>query len=115
MAIMTRHRSGNELFCPAWHQCGGARRAGSPECFSKERAPTMLVFPLNVMQIKKFSLFPLAFAIAAGTLVPGSVSFAAAHHRTRPAAHNKAAAEGPALAPLAAQSALAAGAPALPA
>ena len=80
----------------------------------------MRVLALNVMHIKKSSLLPLAFAIAAGTFVPASASFAAAHHKAAPAAHRKAAAHKkaeaePALAPLAAQTSLAPNAPALPA
>ena len=75
------------------------------------------------MQIKTFSLFPVLFAIAAGTLVASPVSFAAANHPAKPVAHKKAAAVKEkkataavnALPPLAAQTALAGGAPELPA
>jgi D-alanyl-D-alanine carboxypeptidase (penicillin-binding protein 5/6) len=72
------------------------------------------------MHIKKSFLLPLAFVLAAGTLVPATASFAATHHKARPAAHKKAAAHKkeaaePAMQPLAAQTSLAPGAPALPA
>ena len=72
------------------------------------------------MQTKTFSILPVVFAIAVGTLIPGSASFAAKHHAaSKPAAHKKAApnkkaaAAVSALPPLAAQSALADNAPAL--
>jgi serine-type D-Ala-D-Ala carboxypeptidase (penicillin-binding protein 5/6) len=67
------------------------------------------------MQNKKISFLPLLFAIAAGTLLPGSASFAAAHHATKPAAHKKAATAADTKAPLAAQTASAGSPPALPA
>jgi serine-type D-Ala-D-Ala carboxypeptidase (penicillin-binding protein 5/6) len=67
------------------------------------------------MQNKKISFLPLLFAIAAGTLLPGSASFAAAHHATKPAAHKKAATAVDTKAPLAAQTASAGSPPALPA
>ena len=60
------------------------------------------------MQIKTFSILPVLFAIAAGTMGPGSASFAA----TKPAPHKKAANTRP---PLAAQTSLAGNPPALPA
>ena len=77
----------------------------------------MAVPSLNVMQFKKSSLLPLAFAVAVGSLAPASAAFAAAHHKAKPAAHKKqkAAAEGPAADALPAQTALAPNAPALPA
>lgn len=64
------------------------------------------------MQLKNFSILPVAFAIAAGALVPGSVSFAtpkSAKHATQ----KKPAAEAPAPAPVPGQTAVAGGAPAL--
>ena len=78
------------------------------------------------MHIKTSSLLPVLFAIAAGTLVPSSASFAAQHpaakqHASKSASANKAAsgkkasAAANALPPLEAQNALAANPPALPA
>ena len=67
------------------------------------------------MQIKTSSILPLLFVIAAGALVPGSASFAARHHATKPAPHKMAAAPVNAAPPLAAQIALAGNPPALPA
>ena len=67
------------------------------------------------MQTKTFSIFPIIFAIAAVTLVPGQASFAGGHPATKSAAHKKAAADANALPPLAAQIALAGNPPALPA
>ncbi|RZL93668.1 MAG: serine-type D-Ala-D-Ala carboxypeptidase, partial [Variovorax sp.] len=52
------------------------------------------------MQPKTFSILPLVFAIAAGALVPISVSFAASHAAKR-ATHTKPTADAPAPAPLA--------------
>jgi D-alanyl-D-alanine carboxypeptidase (penicillin-binding protein 5/6) len=78
------------------------------------------------MQTKTFSILPIAFAIAAGALIPGTGALAASHKATKPAAAKKAAplknaaskktaaAEG-GLPPLAAETALAANAPELPA
>jgi D-alanyl-D-alanine carboxypeptidase (penicillin-binding protein 5/6) len=68
------------------------------------------------MQIKPPSILPLAFAMAMamGTLVSGPLAFAATQ-AAKPAANKKAAAAAPAPAPLAGQSAVAGGAPALPA
>lgn len=66
------------------------------------------------MQTKSFSILLAVFAIAAAALLPSSMSFAARHHAAKPAAHKKAAAEAPAPAP-AGQTAVAGGAPALPA
>ena len=70
---------------------------------------------MNPMQSTKFALLPLVFAIAAGTLVPSLATFAADRHAAKSAAHKKPAAEVPAPAPLAGQSAVAGGAPAIPA
>jgi serine-type D-Ala-D-Ala carboxypeptidase (penicillin-binding protein 5/6) len=74
----------------------------------------MLVLPLNAMYTKRHSILPLVFAITAGTLLPASMSFAAPHHAAKSATHKKPAAEAPAAAP-AGQTAVAGGAPALPA
>lgn len=70
---------------------------------------------MNAMQTKSSPLLPVAFAIALGALSSTSPSFAAAHHAARSAAHRKPAATAPAQAPLAGQSAVAGGPPALPA
>ncbi|AMO24070.1 D-alanyl-D-alanine carboxypeptidase PBP5/6 [Ramlibacter solisilvae] len=67
------------------------------------------------MQAKKFSLHPVVFAIAAGALVVASPSFAGGHPPSKAAVHKKPAATAPAPAPLAGESAVAGGAPALPA
>jgi len=67
------------------------------------------------MQSKTSPILPLILAIAAGTLAPGSVSFAAKHHATKPASPKKATAAANALPPLAAQTSLAGSPPALPA
>ncbi len=67
------------------------------------------------MKTKTFSILPVLFVIAAGALAPGSASFAGGHHATKPVSHKKAAASEAALAPLAAQIALAGSPPALPA
>lgn len=64
------------------------------------------------MQLKNYSFLPLAFAIATGALIPGAASFAASH-AAKPAAHKKSAAVEPAPAPLAGQTAVAGGPPAL--
>ncbi|MDM0119663.1 D-alanyl-D-alanine carboxypeptidase family protein [Variovorax arabinosiphilus] len=64
------------------------------------------------MQLKNYSFLPLAIAIATGALVPGAASFAAAH-AAKPAAQKKSAAVEPAPAPLAGQTAVAGGPPAL--
>ena len=66
------------------------------------------------MQSPKSALLPLVFAIAAGTLVPSAATFAAERHAAKPAARKKPSAE-PGPAPLAGQSAVADGAPAIPA
>src|SRR5262245_21953295 len=68
---------------------------------------------MSAMQTKRFSILPLAFAIAAGALVPSAMSFAAPHKAAKPAAHKKPAAEAPASAPVAGQTAVAGGPPAL--
>ena len=70
---------------------------------------------INAMQIKTSTIFPVLFAIAAIALAPHSASFAGGHHATKPAPHKKAAPAVNALPPLAAQAALAANPPALPA
>ena len=67
--------------------------------------------PTNAMQIKSFSLLPIAFAIAAGALAPSSVSFAAPQRAAKAAAQKQAAPAAEDLVP--AQNSLAAGAPAL--
>ncbi len=73
------------------------------------------------MNTKTSPLLPILFAIAAGILMPNSASFAASPKAAKPAAHKKAApnkkatAAVNALPPLAAETALAADAPALPA
>jgi D-alanyl-D-alanine carboxypeptidase (penicillin-binding protein 5/6) len=66
------------------------------------------------MQPKNFSILPVVFALAAGALVPNSVSFAASHTAKR-ATQPKPAAAAPAPAPVAGQTAVAGGAPAIPA
>ena len=48
-------------------------------------------FPTNTMQIKRFSLLPVVFAIAAGTLGPTSLSFAAPQRPAKGAAAKRAA------------------------
>ncbi|MDO8285686.1 MAG: D-alanyl-D-alanine carboxypeptidase family protein [Rhodoferax sp.] len=67
------------------------------------------------MQTKTSPILPLILAIAAGTLAPGSASFAAKHHASKPASPKKATAAANALPPLAAQTSLAGSPPALPA
>ena len=67
------------------------------------------------MHSPKFALLPLVFAIAAGTLVPSAATFAAERHAAKPAVRKKPAAEASGPAPLAGQSAVADGAPAIPA
>ena len=68
----------------------------------------------TLMQPNNFSILPVVFAIAAGALVPNSVSFAASHAAKR-ATQPKPAAAAPASAPVAGQTAVAGGAPAIPA
>ena len=73
---------------------------------------------MKTMQTKTFSILPLVFAIATGALIPGTASSAPKQHHAAKAAPQKKAAAAPAanaLPPLAAQTALADGAPALPA
>jgi len=67
------------------------------------------------MQTKTFSILPVIFAIAAGTLVPGSASFAAKHQTAKPVSPKRAVATVNTLPPLAAQTSLASNPPALPA
>ena len=68
------------------------------------------------MQIKTFSILPVILAIAFGSLIPASTTFARVHHATKAAPSKKAAAAATtALPPLAAQPALAGSPPALPA
>jgi serine-type D-Ala-D-Ala carboxypeptidase (penicillin-binding protein 5/6) len=67
---------------------------------------------MNPMQIKNFSIAPVVFAIAAGVLIPSSLSFAA-KHTAKSAAHKKPAADVPASAPVAGQTAVAGGPPTL--
>jgi len=70
--------------------------------------------PLTNVQAKRLSTLSIAFAIAAGGLVPYSASYAASHHAAKPAAQNKKpAASAPASAPAAAPAATAGGQPAL--
>ncbi len=73
---------------------------------------------MKTMQTKIFSILPLVFAIAAGALIPGTASSAPKQHHAAKTAPQKKTAAAPAanaLPPLAAQTALADGAPALPA
>jgi D-alanyl-D-alanine carboxypeptidase (penicillin-binding protein 5/6) len=70
---------------------------------------------MTAMQTKIFSILPVVVAIAVGGLVPASASFAASHHAAKTAARKKPAAAAPAPAPLAGESAVAGGPPALPA
>lgn len=74
------------------------------------------------MKNKTFSLLPIVLAIAAGSMFPGSASFAATHKATKSAPHatkatatKKVAAAANALPPLAADNSLAGTPPALPA
>lgn len=67
------------------------------------------------MKTKTLSILPVIFAVAAGTLVPGSASFAAGQKTTKSAPHKKTSTPVNALPPLAAQTALAGNPPALPA
>ncbi|WP_093238684.1 D-alanyl-D-alanine carboxypeptidase family protein [Variovorax sp. EL159] len=70
--------------------------------------------PLTNVQAKRLSTLSIAFAIAAGGLVPYSASYAASHHAAKPAAQNKKpAASAPASAPAATPAATAGGQPAL--
>lgn len=74
----------------------------------------MPALPPNTMKLKTFPILPVVFAIAAGALVPGATSFAATHAAKRPT-HTKPTADAPASAPVAGQTAVAGGAPAIPA
>src|SRR4030095_15009494 len=76
------------------------------------RSATMFAIPMNAMQTKNFSLPPVVFAIAAGALVPGSTSFAAAHNAAKHATHKKPTAAVPVAAPLADQIVVVGSAPA---
>ena len=67
------------------------------------------------MQSKSLATLPAVFAIAVGALLSCSTSFAAKHHPAQPVSHKKSAVAVNALPPLAAQTSLAANAPALPA
>ena len=67
------------------------------------------------MPSKKLTLLPLALALAAGSLVFTSAATAADRHAARPSSHKKAAAEASSPAPVAGHSAVAGGAPAIPA
>ena len=82
---------------------------------SSERSATMLVLPMNAMQTKSLSILPVVFAIATAAVVPSSIAFAAPHHATKAAAHKKPVVNTPASAPVAGQTAVAGGPPALPA
>jgi len=94
-----------------------ANRQPSQE--TRPQSATIDALPNHTLQAKTFSLLPIALAIAVGTLLPSSASFAAKHPAAaKPAAHKKAAAAAAsanALPPLAAQTALADNPPALPA
>jgi len=79
------------------------------------RCATIGALPINAMQTKTSPILPLLFAIAAGAMVPGSASIAAAHHAAKHASPKKAAAAVNAPQPLAAQTTLTGSAPALPA
>ena len=68
---------------------------------------------MNAMQTKSFFIVPVVFAIAAGALTPGSACFAASHKAAKAAAKKKPAAEAPASAPVAGQTAVAGGLPVL--
>ena len=67
------------------------------------------------MQIKSFSTLPLLLALTMGTLAPHSTAFAAKRQAAKPAAHKKVAVKPNAMPALAAETALAANPPALPA
>mgnify|MGYP000025788361 CR=1 FL=1 len=84
------------------------------------RSATIDALLLNVMKTQTSSLLSVLFAIAAVVVVPGNAVFAAVPHAAKPVAHKKAssakkAAAADALPSLAAQTSLAANAPALPA
>ncbi|MDO9438907.1 MAG: D-alanyl-D-alanine carboxypeptidase family protein [Hydrogenophaga sp.] len=65
------------------------------------------------MQTNRFSVLSIAFAIAAGAIVPSSASFAAQHNNAKQTAQKKAAARAPV--PVAAQPSVPGGPPVLPA
>ncbi len=67
------------------------------------------------MQTKKFSIFPVLFAVAVSAMLPSSAAFAAGRHATKPASHKKVSAAVNTQPPLAAETALAGNPPALPA
>jgi D-alanyl-D-alanine carboxypeptidase (penicillin-binding protein 5/6) len=67
------------------------------------------------MSTKNISALPIALALAAVALPASDAAVAAPHHPAKPVAHKKAAASAPAEAGLPAQTAVAEGAPALPA
>src|SRR5574343_700190 len=102
--------------------CPDKVRIGLQRVNGWSRSTTIRGHPVNTMQTKNFSILPVALAIVAAALVPGSTAFAAKHtvakqHTAKPAAAGKkaAAAAANALPPLEAQVALAANPPALPA
>ena len=68
---------------------------------------------MSTMQTKSFSIAPVLLAFAASALFSSPVSFAATHHAAKAAAHKKPAARAPAPAPVAGESAVAGGPPAL--
>ena len=90
---------------------------------SFRQSVTIVTLPAITMKTKTSLFLPVLFAIAIGTLMPNAASFAAGPKANKPAAHQKAitkkkvaaAAAARALPPLAADNALAANAPALPA
>ena len=65
------------------------------------------------MQIMRFSIRPIVFAIAAVAFAPYPASFAAQNHAAKPAAHKKPEASAQAAVPVASQTAAAGGPPAL--
>ena len=64
------------------------------------------------MQLKTSSVLPLVLAIATGALIPSAATFAASH-AAKPAVHKKPVAAAPAAAPVAGETAVAGGPPAL--
>jgi len=89
-------------------------RAPAAKYLRLPSSATISVLSLNAMHTKSLSILSLVFAIAAGTVVPASMSFAAPHRAPKAATHKKPAAEAAAPAP-AGQTAVAGGAPSLPA
>jgi D-alanyl-D-alanine carboxypeptidase (penicillin-binding protein 5/6) len=69
----------------------------------------------NIMITKRFKPVLVLLAIAAGATISTSTAWSAPHRASRPAAHKSAAPPPDSLPPLAAQTSLASGAPALPA